>query len=153
MPVYRFKCECSLQFERKLAMGAHPTHKCPECTKDAPRLFAGTNLGLKFAQGSSPTSNSGFHDLDYPTADKAVGRDADIRWDGFMERDKLKQKVRNGGQQKALIRKDLKTGETEYRTMVAPEKEARDKFFDKEIAPVAVDRKVALEEARKKSTT
>lgn len=150
MPAYRFKCVCGLEFERKLKMGNHPNHECPECKSEAPRLFAGVALGLKFEQGSSPVNNSGFHDLDYPTADKAVGRESEVRWEGYAERDRVKRKVRKETGHGALVRKDVGSGGIEYRGMGADERRARDSFFEKSISTTAVDKQVALVEARKK---
>jgi putative FmdB family regulatory protein len=151
MPSYRFKCEkCALEFERKLKMGTHPDHPCPECGVVAPRLFAGANVALKFAQGSSPVNNSGFHDLDYPTADKAVGRESEVRWEGFAERDRIKRKVREKNNQGALVRKDVGEGGVEYRSMGAQEKKARDSFFKETISTTSIDKQAALVEARKK---
>lgn len=42
---------------------------------------------------------------DYPTADQAVGRDAEKRWHELRERDKVKNIVRSKGGHRALIRR------------------------------------------------
>ena len=131
-------------------MDNHPEHKCPECGKGALRIFAGTNLGVKFEQGASPVNNSGVHDLDYPTADKAVGRESEVRWEGYVERDKIKRKVRKEAGESALVRKDVGEGGIESRGMGKGEKKARETFFRKSVGTVAVDKEKALVEARKK---
>jgi hypothetical protein len=88
--------------------------------------------------------------LDYPTADKAVGRDAEKMWQGYHEREKVKRDVRKKTGQHALVRKNLDQGAIEYRGMVKQENEARAKFFDSTIGTEKVDRDEATREARKK---
>ena len=104
MPKYEFECQhCNVRFERTLKMGDHPTHPCPKCSEAAPRLLS--DFGFGFAPGKTP-GNSGVHDQDYPTADKAVGRSADSRWKEVAARDKVKEQARKEGGTPALIRKD-----------------------------------------------
>lgn len=94
---------CELRFERNLKSGAdNTTYACPECKDPAPLVMS--DFGFSFAQGTSPTANSGVHDLDYPTADKLVGRSADARWAHIREREAIKRKAREQGQTHALIR-------------------------------------------------
>lgn len=104
MPKYSFECqECSLRFDRNLKVGAeYTTHVCPDCKEPAPLVMS--DFGFQFAQGTGPTSNSGVHDLDYPTADKMVGRSAESRWSHIREREAVKKKAREQGQTHALIR-------------------------------------------------
>lgn len=104
MPKYRFDCSCGLSFQRTLKMGEHPTHACPACKGDAPRVFEG--FGFNFAQGGSAPANSGVTKHDYPTADQVVGSDADQRWAEYREREKVKTRVREVGGNRALIRKN-----------------------------------------------
>lgn len=128
MPKYEFQCQvCSTRFDRTLKMGDHPTHSCPSCKEDAPRLFTG--FGFSFAAGGSAPANSGVHDHDFPTADKIVGRSAEERWATYRERDKVKQKVRQQGDSAALIRVDG-DGFSEYEAMAPVGKEARAKLVD-----------------------
>lgn len=104
MPVYVFECqECSVRFERTLKMGDHPTHPCPSCKDEAPRVVD-SSFGFSFAKGGTAPANSGVHDHDYPTADKAVGRSADERWAVIGEREKVKAEARKQGETHALIR-------------------------------------------------
>ena len=103
MPRYAFECEdCELRFERVLKLGEHPTHACPNCQHEADQVMSG--FGFAFKAGSGPTANSGVHDLDYPTADKAVGRSADRRWEYVNRREAAKKQARDQGGTHALIR-------------------------------------------------
>lgn len=103
MPRYTFECtECELRFERTLKLGEHPGHPCPNCQHQASQVMSG--FGFSFKAGNGPTANSGVHDLDYPSADKAVGRSADKRWDYVGRREKAKQEARDKGGTHALIR-------------------------------------------------
>lgn len=105
MPKYLFDCaECGTQFNRSLKLGEHPTHTCPSCGEDAPRVFEG--FSHSFAAGT-PT-NSGVSKHDYPTADHAVGSNADVRWAEIHEREKVKQQVRAMGNTRPLIRENGK---------------------------------------------
>lgn len=131
MPRYSFECQtCSTRFDRTLKMGEHPTHSCPACGEEAPRLFAGASFGFGFSAGSGTSqANTGVHDQDYPTADKIVGRSAEQRWATYVERDKIKKKVREGGGSTALQRVDGE-GFTEYAAMLPNERKAREKLVD-----------------------
>ena len=103
MPKYIFECpQCVVRFERNLKVGEHTTHECPQCQDQAPLVIEG--FGFAFAAGSGAQANSGVHDQDYPTADKAVGRSAAKRWAHLRERDKVKQAARAQGGTHALIR-------------------------------------------------
>lgn len=131
MPRYVFECQdCgNLRFERVLKMADHPTHACPSCGDDAPRVFAGEGFGFSFQAGGSAPANSGVHDLDYPSADKIVGRSAHDRWQTYVDRDKVKKQVRQGGGAPQLMRADGE-GYTEYSSMSEPQKKAREKLVD-----------------------
>lgn len=84
-----------------MKMGDYQSHDCPNCGSTAPRLFEG--FGFNFAAGKTP-GNSGVAKHDYPTADYAVGSDADKRWAEYAERDKVKKKVREVGGSRTLVR-------------------------------------------------
>jgi putative FmdB family regulatory protein len=104
MPKYAFECtECSLQFERNLRIGEHITHDCPSCKEPAPLVISG--FGFAFSAGTGATANSGVHDQDYPTADKAVGRSAEQRWEVIRRREAVKKAAREQGGTHALIRR------------------------------------------------
>lgn len=128
MPKYAFHCQlCETRFERTLKMGEHPTHECPGCKEEAPRLFTG--FGFGFAAGNGATANSGVHDHDYPSADKVVGRSAEERWSMYREREKVKKKVRDQGGSSALLRVDG-PDYVEYDAMTPNVKAAREKLVD-----------------------
>lgn len=133
MPRYTFECQrCTLRFTRTLKMDEHPTHSCPSCKDEqAPRLFEG--FGFGFAPGKGDDANSGVHDHDYPSADKAVGRSAEQRWTEYRERDKVKKQARQMGNTQALIRVDG-DGFTEYEPMTPVGTEARAKLVDHAVA-------------------
>lgn len=107
MPKYSFQCTpCELEFSRTLKMANHPDHECPKCGESAPRAWE--SFGFSFALGGSAPANSGVSKHDHPTADHAVGRDADARWEEYRVRDKIKKQVRTEGGTHALIRKNGK---------------------------------------------
>jgi putative FmdB family regulatory protein len=104
MPKYVFECpSCDLRFTRALKMGEHPEHTCPNCGGKAPRQWNGQGFGFDFAEGDTP-GNSGVSKQDYPTADQAVGRSADQRWEEYAEREKVKEKVREVTGHRAIRR-------------------------------------------------
>lgn len=103
MPKYSFECPCGLRFSRSLKMGEHPTHICPSCDQEAPRVWEG--FAFNFAQGGSAPGNSGVAKHDYPTADQAVGSDAQKRWKEYRAREKVKTQVRKNSGRRPLIRK------------------------------------------------
>lgn len=104
MPKYSFECStCSLRFERVLKMGDNPTHDCPECKEEVPRLWEGFAFGFE-TNPNAPTGNTGVHQQDYPTADQAVGRSAADRWAQYESRKKVKDEARKQGKTNALIR-------------------------------------------------
>jgi putative FmdB family regulatory protein len=124
MPKYTFECQpCNLQFSRTLKMGEHKDHVCPQCKKAAPRYYPGQGFAFDFAEGATP-GNSGVSKHDNPTADQAVGSNADKRWAHYRARARVKDQVRAGGGTHKLIRRDL-PGETEYEAMTEPVAKAR----------------------------
>ncbi len=130
MPKYTFHCQqdrCNLRFSRTLKMGVWPTHKCPTCKEEAPRLYE--DFGFAFQAGAgAPNANTGVHDQDYPSADKIIGRSAESRWTEFKARQKVKDQVRAAGGG-ALLRRDG-PGYVEYDAMTDNAKKAREKTVD-----------------------
>jgi hypothetical protein len=140
MPKYVFDCQtegCNLKFERTLKMGNHGSLECPSCHEQAPQVITGFDFGFK--ENPSKVGNSGVHKEDYPTADHAVGRDAEGRWGYYAAKEKVKVKAREAGETHALARK---TGQdfVEYAPMAAPARDAR-----KNLTKTALTR---LQEAR-----
>jgi len=95
MPSYEYQCgSCDIYFdELHLSMRTAEKFKeqfpCPKCGSDAKRAFL-TPSSFTFAGGvrglSGVNGNSGVHDLDYPTLDKAVARSSAARWQFNEER-------------------------------------------------------------------
>jgi len=127
MPRYTFECvHCNARFTKTLKTGEHPTHGCPECGEEAPRLFEGQGFGFGFAEGGQP-GNSGVSKHDNPTADQAVGQSAEARWGELEARKKVKDKVREVGDTHALIRRNG-DGYVEYEAGGDPVLEKRRKL-------------------------
>lgn len=130
MPKYTFHCQqdnCNIRFARTLKMGAWPTHPCPTCKEEAPRLYEGFGFAFEAGKGVDQ-ANTGVHDQDYPSADKIVGRSAESRWKDFRERQAIKNEVRRKGGN-ALLRRDG-PGYVEYDAMTDQAKKAREKTVD-----------------------
>jgi len=111
MPKYVFECQndaCNCRFDRVLKMGEHSMHLCPSCGEEAPRCLEGEgfSFGFKVTVKEGEGGNTGVHKEDYPTADFAVGRSAENRWNVMNDRKKLKDGVRGQGGGHALIRRD-----------------------------------------------
>jgi len=108
MPKYTFECPgCQTQFTRTLKMGGHEDHLCPSCGTSAPRFWGGQGFGFGFAEGSGAPGNTGVTKDDYPTADQAVGKSAQGRWQEQAARAQVKDKVREVGDTHALIRRHV----------------------------------------------
>jgi hypothetical protein len=71
-------------------------HPC-RCGAVADRVLSATNFQFAGAPGQS-----GSHDLDYPTLDKAVGRSAAKKWQSFYEGKAQRDKVRKEAGQFAV---------------------------------------------------
>jgi predicted nucleic acid-binding Zn ribbon protein len=143
MPKYVFECQtegCGLKFERVLKMGHAGFFECPSCHDQAPLVVDSFAFGFK--GDPAKAGNSGVHKEDYPTADHAVGRDAERRWDYYAARDQVKQKVRTEGESPALIRR-TGGGYVEYEAMSPAGREAR-----RNLAKTALGRLQAAKEAR-----
>lgn len=125
MPLYEFECcYCSLQFKRSLPMDEHATHPCPKCHQVAPRVWAGFGGHAFQTPATAATANTGVHKDDYPTADHAVGKDAEKRWGFQLARNKVKEEVRAHTNSGRLVRQDGQ-GYIEYGVMSEGRREAR----------------------------
>ena len=144
MARYVFECqECTLRFDRNLKMGDHPTHECPNCHYAAPQVIEGFAFGFKETVSAAP-GNSGVHKDDYPTADQAVGKDADKRWAQYSERDQVKNQVRKMGDTHALVRRTAKDGSyVEYDAMTTTSRQNRRTVAKKAIEALRTQKPVA----------
>lgn len=108
MPKFAFECSaCQVQFERNLKPGANPEHPCPSCHQPAARLWMGQGFAFDFATPtSSAPANTGVAKKDYPSADQAVGSSAEARWGEYTARAEVKDKVREVGGNRALLRRN-----------------------------------------------
>jgi putative FmdB family regulatory protein len=123
VPKYAFECEpCSLRFERTLRGDEYKTYPCPSCRGAAPLILS--TFGFAFAPTKGAAANSGVHDHDYPSADKAVGRSAADRWEHLHAREEVKKQAREQGQTHALIRRTGKDY-VDYEPMSDAGREAR----------------------------
>ena len=94
MPSYEYRCEpCGVVFEelllkREEVKAYSKEHPCPQCSEPAGRVLSRTNFQFKGTSEGDPTrrGNSGSHDLDYPSGDKAVGRSANRKWKEYDEK-------------------------------------------------------------------
>lgn len=104
MPTYEYACQaCEVEFEELLTQSDEiqqfaKQHPCPQCGEPAPRIASAANFAFaapaRAAAGSGVHGQSGIHDLDYPSVDKAVGRSSAKRWDAFNQRKAERDKVR-----------------------------------------------------------
>ena len=117
-------------------MGEHLQHECPRCQSDADRVWAGLGGHSFAAAGGGATANSGVHEQDYPTADKAVGRSADELWELNHERAKVKKAARESVGKPALIRTDGE-GYSDYSHLPDPQLQVRRTVADKAFAALA----------------
>lgn len=94
MPTYEYYCQtCNVKFDELLIQKQEieefqDFYPCPTCGELSPRVPSVINFQFKGNAEGDPTKlgNSGVHDLDYPSMDKAVGRSANRRWKQINER-------------------------------------------------------------------
>lgn len=102
MPVYEYQCDqCEIVFEELFISSAKAKeyfneHPCPECGENARRVVSATNFQFKGVAEGDPTrkGNSGVHDLDYPTLDKAIGRSANRKWKEYRKEKAARDEAR-----------------------------------------------------------
>lgn len=102
MPNYEYRCEeCEVEFEELLLRKDEiekykEEHPCPSCGNMARKIMSAFSFGFKQqVQGLSGVhGNSGVHDFDYPSLDKAVARSSEKRWAYNRERQESINKVR-----------------------------------------------------------
>ena len=102
MPNYEYRCEdCEVEFEELLLQKDDierykNEHPCPSCGEMAYKILSSFSFGFKQeVRGLSGVhGNSGVHDFDYPSLDKAVARSSEKRWDFNRKRQSKLNKVR-----------------------------------------------------------
>jgi len=98
-------------------MNNYIVHPCPSCGDLAPRYLEGEGFSFGFTGTSvGATANTGVHKEDYPTADHAVGKDAESRWGVVQAREKVKEGAREQGGTYPLIRHTTR-GHIDYEPM------------------------------------
>jgi putative FmdB family regulatory protein len=117
MPTFEYKCDpCEAEFEELLTQTDEVKkysqwHPCPTCGGRARRL-AISITNFQFAGGvrgeSGVHGNSGSHDLDYPTLDKAVGRSSEKKWERINAERVDREKTRRESGTNALSKVDGK---------------------------------------------
>jgi predicted nucleic acid-binding Zn ribbon protein len=103
LPTFEYCCNaCEIVFEETFidpdeAKQYQHAHPCCKCDAIARRIASTTNFQFKGTPGQS-----GAHDLDYPTLDKAVGRSSNQKWQEFNEEKEKRDKVRQESGQHAI---------------------------------------------------
>lgn len=94
-----------------------------------------TGFGFQFADSpGTDKANTGVTKVDYPTADQAVGRSADLRWKMMKERDAVKAEARKQGGTNALIRRHSGRA-IDYEPMSQAGREARKQLAKTALKP------------------
>jgi putative FmdB family regulatory protein len=85
MPVYRYECsKCGLSFEKLVSkVSANAETSCVSCLAPSHKVVS---RAAAVFNSSRPAGETGIHDVDYPVADKMVGRSAEKKWVQFQER-------------------------------------------------------------------
>lgn len=105
MPLFEFKCtKCNFQFEKLIRDRTCLEYPCMSCQHTALKQLSG--FGFRFSGGGT-VGNTGVDSLD-SSIDKAVGRDADSRWETVKDRNTEKRKVQwqHGGIGKVPLAKN-----------------------------------------------
>lgn len=105
-------------------------HPCEECGQWAKRVPSAANPVFK---GNGKPGQSGFHDVDYPILDKAVGRSAAKKWGVYDKRKQARDKIRQSAGTPSLTISGDKVAPTSPEKLVLRERaintfnKARDK--------------------------
>jgi hypothetical protein len=106
MPTFEYYCEkCKALFEEILILPddikqysqKHPCGKCHELASRVPISLTSPPVFKAPAgqtQGSGVHGQSGSHDLDYPTLDKAIGRSSEKKWAEYAKRKSARDQIR-----------------------------------------------------------
>lgn len=113
MPTYDFKCsDCGLVFDKFVRDRDTSSFTCLDCGSEASRSEV-SPINFVFGNGKV-VGNTGVDSLD-SSIDKAVGRDAEKRWEAVKDRSSRKRSIQrdNGGEGKVPLFKNSNTGEYE----------------------------------------
>ena len=105
IPTFEYNCSsCEVEFEEFLIQLEEVKkyskwHPCPQCRGRAARIkVSAVNFSFTApagqTQGSGVHGQSGVHDLDYPSVDKAVGRSSTKKWEYYNARKAARDKAR-----------------------------------------------------------
>ncbi len=102
MPVYEYHClKCKMIFEELILFKSDISkyskeHGCGKCGSICKRVPSASNFQFKGLSEGDPTNqgNSGIHDLDYPSLDKAIGRSANRKWKAYSKKKEEHDRVR-----------------------------------------------------------
>lgn len=94
MPIYEYRCECGVQFEKPVKFSdREKPQRCVACDTPAPRLMP-TKVNAVFARdvtGPVP-QNTGLSAYD-AQVDRVIGQSAKQGWDAHEERQESKKEV------------------------------------------------------------
>jgi len=94
MPIYDFKCECGLKFEKYLKMDDSQSTTCPSCNLVTSNKLPPKGVASKVGEVTSIPKD----------IDLAVGRSAEERWQAYEDKAKQKQKIRKDSETNLITR-------------------------------------------------
>jgi len=94
MPVYDFKCECGLKFEKVLKMDKSESTICPSCNQTTTNKLPPKGVLSKVGEVTSIPKD----------IDLAVGRSAEERWQAYEDKAKQKQAIRKDSETNLITR-------------------------------------------------
>ena len=102
MPVYEYHClKCMMIFEELILFKSDISkysneHECGKCKSMCKRVPSASNFQFKGLSEGDPSrkGNSGIHDLDYPSLDKAIGRSSNRKWKAYGKMNEQHNRVR-----------------------------------------------------------
>ena len=128
MPIYEFTCHsCGLRFEELYRrVSDTETHPCPSCGAEAVKQVSAVSFKFNHPasqkNGHNPPNTGTSDDWNY---DKAIGADAEMRWQKIHENREKKQAIIKEEAKKGRgITMDhlVKTRDGGYRTITEPER-------------------------------
>ena len=132
MPIYEYQCdECGFRTEKlwKRISIAKSTIPCDECETDMRKLVSVAAFAFKHGEGQTrgalPPSTGTSDDWNF---DKAIGRDAEKKWEDVGKREAVKSRtIRHEREEGRAVTRDhlvpKSDGSGEYRVITEPERE------------------------------